>query len=54
LLPPDAEARRAFSNLVQTTLPAIAKLNVESQRRFSRVLQLLGRETALGQEMAAE
>jgi hypothetical protein len=52
LLPPDAEARRAFSNLVQTTLPAIAKLNVESQRRFSRVLQLL--ETALGQEMAAE
>jgi pimeloyl-ACP methyl ester carboxylesterase len=54
LLPPDVEARRAFSTLVQKTLPAIGKLNVEGRRRFNKILQLLGAETALGQEIAAE
>jgi pimeloyl-ACP methyl ester carboxylesterase len=42
LLPSDAEARRAFVNLVEATLPKIGKLNVEGQRRLNKVLQLLG------------
>jgi pimeloyl-ACP methyl ester carboxylesterase len=54
LLPRDAGARRDFSDLVQKTLPAVGKLNVEAQRRFSKVLQLLSAETALGHEVAAE
>jgi hypothetical protein len=44
LLPSDAEARRGFANLVQATLPTIGKLNVEGQRRLSKVLQLLAPE----------
>jgi pimeloyl-ACP methyl ester carboxylesterase len=54
LLSPNAGARRDFTDLVQKTLLAVGKLNVEAQRRFSRVLQLLSGETALGHEMAAE
>ena len=54
LLPPGADARRDFSKLVQKTLPAVGKLNVEAQRRFHRVLQLLGAEGGPGQEEAAE
>ena len=42
LLPPDAEARRSFNNLVQTTLPTVGKLNAEGQRRLNKVMQLLG------------
>ena len=52
LLPADAGVRRDFSILVQKTLPAIGKLNVEGQRRFRKVLQLLGDDTA--DEVAAE
>ena len=54
LLPPDAGARRDFSNLVQQTLPAVGKLNIEGQRRLGKVLQLLTAETAFGHEVAAE
>jgi pimeloyl-ACP methyl ester carboxylesterase len=54
LLPADAGARRDFSMLVQRTLPAIGKLNVEGQRRFRKVLQLLGADTGVGHEVAAE
>jgi pimeloyl-ACP methyl ester carboxylesterase len=54
LLPRDAGARRNFCDLVQRTLPAVGKLNVEAQRRFNKVLQLLTAETALGHDVAAE
>jgi len=56
LLPSDAEARRAFVNLVEATLPKIGKLNVEGQRRLSKVLQLLGADIVVQgkTEIAAE
>jgi len=54
LLPRDAGARRDFSDLVQKTLPAVGKLNVEAQRRYTKVLQLLTAEIALGHDVAAE
>jgi hypothetical protein len=41
LLPADAAARRAFSDLLQKTVSATGKLNADGQRRFSKVLDLL-------------
>jgi hypothetical protein len=41
LLPADATARRAFSDLVQATVGATGKLNADGQRRLSEVLHLL-------------
>jgi hypothetical protein len=54
LLPPGAEVRREFSALVQRTLPAVGKLNVEGQRRLRKVLEVLGEEGGSGREIAAE
>jgi hypothetical protein len=41
LLPADAAARRAFSDLLQKTVSATGKLNADGQRRLSKVLDLL-------------
>ena len=41
LLPADAAARRAFSDLVQATVAATGKLNADGQRRLSEVMHLL-------------
>jgi pimeloyl-ACP methyl ester carboxylesterase len=41
LLPADATARRAFSDLLQATVAATAKLNADGQRRLSEVKRLL-------------
>src|SRR6476661_3723561 len=38
LLPADATARRAFSDLLQETVAATGKLNADAQRRLSKVL----------------
>jgi hypothetical protein len=46
LLPADAAARRAFSNLVEETVAATGKLNADGQRRLSRVLDLLAADTS--------
>jgi hypothetical protein len=45
LLPMDATARRAFSDLVQTTVAATGKLKADGQRRLSEVLHLLAAGT---------
>jgi Protein of unknown function (DUF3141) len=48
LLPADATARRAFSDLLQETVAATGKLNADAQRRLSKVLNLLAADpTAL-------
>ncbi|WP_439404106.1 DUF3141 domain-containing protein [Bradyrhizobium sp. DASA03076] len=54
LLPPEPEARREFSDLVQKALPVMGELNVEGQRRLRKVLHLLGADDEVGQEVAAE
>ena len=41
LLPADATARRAFSDLVQAPVAATGKLNVDAQRRLNEVMHLL-------------
>ena len=41
LLPADATARRAFSDLLQETVAATGKLNADAQRRLSKVLNFL-------------
>ena len=41
LLPADAAAHRAFSDLVQTTVATTGKLRADGQRRLSEVLRLL-------------
>ena len=41
LLPTDAKARRAFSDMVQATVVATGKLNADGQRRLSEVKHLL-------------
>ena len=46
LLPADATARRAFSDLIEATVAATGKLNPEGQRRLSQVLHLLAAETS--------
>ena len=46
LLPADAKARRAFSDLIQATVAAIGKLKVEGQRRLGQVLHLLAADTS--------
>jgi pimeloyl-ACP methyl ester carboxylesterase len=46
LIPADAAARRAFSNLVEETVAATGKLNADGQRRLSRVLDLLAADTS--------
>ena len=46
LLPADATARRAFSDLVQTTVAATGKLKADGQRRLSEVLHLLAAGTS--------
>jgi len=46
LLPADATARRAFSDLVQATVAATGKLNADGQRRLSEVLHLLAAGTS--------
>jgi hypothetical protein len=43
LLPADATARRACSDLLQETVSATGKLNADGQRRLSKVLHLLAR-----------
>src|SRR5262249_16263976 len=48
LLPADATARRAFSDLVQATVAATGKLNADGQRRLSEVLHLLAAGTSRG------
>jgi Protein of unknown function (DUF3141) len=53
LLPPDARARRGFSDFVEATVAATGKLKVEGQRRLSEVLHLVetgssGRSAARG------
>jgi pimeloyl-ACP methyl ester carboxylesterase len=45
LLPADATARRAFCDLVQTTVAATGKLKADGQRRLSEVLHLLAAGT---------
>jgi hypothetical protein len=45
LLPADPTARRAFSDLVQSTVAATTKLNADGQRRLSEVLDLLAADT---------
>ena len=55
LLPADATARRAFSDLVQATVAATGKLNADGQRRLSKVLHLLETGTPpAAREIAAE
>ena len=46
LLPADATARHAFSDLVQGTVAATGKLKAEGQRRLSQVLRLLADDTS--------
>jgi hypothetical protein len=46
LLPADAAARRACSELLQEIVSATGKLNAEGQRRLRKVLQLLTTDTA--------
>ena len=46
LLPADATARHAFSDLVQGTVAATGKLKAEGQRRLSQVLHLLADDTS--------
>jgi pimeloyl-ACP methyl ester carboxylesterase len=46
LLPTDATARRALSDLLEATVAATSKLDAEGQRRLSKVRQLLGAATA--------
>ena len=46
LLPVDAAARRAFADLVQTTVAATGKLRAEGQRRLTEVLRLLAAGTS--------
>ena len=45
LLPADAAARRAFADLVQTTVAATGKLRADGQRRLTEVLRLLAAGT---------
>jgi uncharacterized tellurite resistance protein B-like protein len=47
LLPADAAARRACSELLQEIVSATGKLNAEGQRRLRKVLQLLTADTAM-------
>ena len=55
LLPADAAARRAFSDLVEATVAATGKLKPEGQRRLSHVLHLLADGTPRGRgKIAAE
>ena len=55
LLPADATARRAFSDLVQATVAATGKLNADGQRRLSEVLHLLADGAPRGRgKIAAE
>src|SRR5271157_4160498 len=49
LLPADATARRAFSDMVQATVAATGKLNADGQRRLSEVKHLLGADTIAGE-----
>ena len=44
LLPADATARRAFSDLIEATVAATGKLKPEGQRRLRQVLHLLAAE----------
>jgi pimeloyl-ACP methyl ester carboxylesterase len=46
LLPADATSRRAFSDFVQATATATSMLNVDGQRRLSKVLHLLTADTS--------
>jgi hypothetical protein len=46
LLPADAAARRAFTDLVQTTVAATGELRAEGQRRLTEVLRLLAAGTS--------
>jgi pimeloyl-ACP methyl ester carboxylesterase len=46
LLPADAPARRAFSDLVQAAVAATGKLNVDAQRRLNEVMHLLATSTS--------
>ena len=46
LLPADAAARRAFSDLVEATVAATGKLKPDGQRRLSHVLHLLAADTS--------
>lgn len=56
LLPPDATARRALSDLLQATVAATSKLSADGQRRLNKVLNLLAAGTATKDkgEVAAE
>jgi hypothetical protein len=56
LLPADATARRALSDLIQTTAAATSKLSADAQRRLREVLNLLAAGTATKDkgEVAAE
>ncbi len=49
LLPADATARRAFSDLLQATVAATGKLNADGQRRLSEVKHLLATGTIAGE-----
>ena len=49
LLPADATARRALSDLLQATVTATAKLNADGQRRLSEVKHLLATGTIAGE-----
>jgi len=49
LLPADATARRALSELLQATVTATAKLNADGQRRLSEVKHLLATGTIAGE-----
>ena len=54
LLPTDATARRAFSDLVEATVAATGKLNADGQRRLSEVLHLLAAGTRDAWQSASE
>ena len=49
LLPADATARRALSDVLQATVTATAKLNADGQRRLSEVKHLLATGTIAGE-----
>ena len=49
LLPADATARRAFSDMIQATVAATGKLNADGQRRLSEVKHLLATGTIAGE-----
>jgi hypothetical protein len=51
LLPADAAARRAFSNLVETTVEATGKLKPDGRRRLSEVMHLLATGTSRSKPM---